>query len=819
MSGIFEELEMFDEGDKVATRQAIAVANKRFNDKFAGFLRQASSKKEFESRLALVEQDIDNMVADVAYEYGGDAEKIATSIKMAFEAMEGNLINQDDSWDQAVNYIIQTYGTQNETEENARYHLDQVKDQILATLGPIPQGATQHPVESVIKAIKTFYDLTPNGDQSICQNCGGHGCAQCSGDSDQPSKFASDRPEHLKAQDEVQLAEEHSQVNPWLKKQIQDEDQEDGGNLRNKTAEINSQPIANPVPLAERPGYTAGGEDIETALEQAPSAVGTGKEAAAHTVEKKGDKFVVVEDKGEEAAGPFDSQEDAYARANELNDLENLEKKAGIFGDIGKAIWGGTKALRNLNKETMEKAVIENICPDCIMYKGTGLVEGDRCSPECDGTFASYATRKFIPRPGGPEINPIEEYNKFREALGVPPISDPTLDDEFDYDDPFAAPHDGSFGLTPQDLVPPQKPGLVDRAKDFFGVGQQQQQPQPQPQTPAAPEPTLDDEFEFGYEDPFAAPRKQTSVTPAMARALQLKHAAEVDTGDKTEKREKLPTGDESALGGPSPKIDKKKWVPNATNADGNLEPIDTEGENSPVPSRQMDIKQKPDYQNDDPWEHDNNVWEREQLPTAKKDEAGFEGTRNIEQPTKAAETFPDKGQADPVTRKALAAWYSEDSLFRNWLADHGIEMLDDPELLKESPVIRSLWKQFVQDVPAPAEGDDVIGERQDAPIDEPAVDEPSVEDLVEEPLEEPVEEEVIVEETPEDVERIIEREDKEGDRVKVVDEGDEDVDLDIDEDFKDIEDTDPFEFVDSPDDDEIKDLLRDIEENPDDWQ
>jgi hypothetical protein len=68
-----------------------------------------------------------------------------------------------------------------------------------------------------------------------------------------------------------------------------------------------------------------------------------------------------------------------------------------------------------------------------------------------------------------------------------------------------------------------------------------------------------------------------------------------------------------------------------------------------------MDIKQKPDYQNDDPWEHDNNVWEREELPTATEDEAGFEGTRNIDQPTKAAETFPDKGQTNPVTREALA--------------------------------------------------------------------------------------------------------------------------------------------------------------------
>jgi hypothetical protein len=158
-----------------------------------------------------------------------------------------------------------------------------------------------------------------------------------------------------------------------------------------KRAEITSQPIANPVPLAETSGYTAGGDDIETTLNNAPSAIGTGKssniddlddgamaisiegdpemidndfieniedvlqsgsiedifehivkqlgevvnksenhektkkDSAAHKVEKDGEKFYVVEDGNEKAAGPFDSQEEAYARANELNDLENLE--------------------------------------------------------------------------------------------------------------------------------------------------------------------------------------------------------------------------------------------------------------------------------------------------------------------------------------------------------------------------------------------------------------------------------------------------------------------------------------------------------------
>jgi len=225
MSGLFEHIEMFDEGDKVATRQAVAVANKRFNDTFASFLRQASSEKEFNGRLALVEQDIANMAADVANEYGGDAEKIAKAVSAT----------------------------------------------VKAAFGPTP----------------------PADEAPMCENCGGHGCEQCDDDSDDYpeddgpfidkyemphigddwdyTSSKKERPEHLKAQDEIQLADEHSQVPPWLKKQIQDEDQEDGGNLRNK-------------------------------------------EAAAHTVEKKGDEFFVIEDGDEKAAGPFDSKEKAQAR-------------------------------------------------------------------------------------------------------------------------------------------------------------------------------------------------------------------------------------------------------------------------------------------------------------------------------------------------------------------------------------------------------------------------------------------------------------------------------------------------------------------------
>lgn len=662
MSGLFEHIEMFDESDKVATRQAIAVANKRFNDKFASFLRQASTKKEFESRLALVNTDINNMVTDVVNEYGGDAEKIAAAIK-----------------DAAAMTHIATCDCDGKCE------------------GMCKCGGCD---DCKCDSKKTAGEMTPAAEP--CENCGDEGCEHCTGDPEATKTAKEDRPEHLKAQDEVQLADEHSQVSPWLKKQIQDEDQEDGGNLRNKEANaderievtpgdehyqryeslnpaaapsINSQPFANPTPLAKQPGYTAGGDNIDAALEQAPSAVGKGKEAGAHKVEEKDDKFYVTE-KGEgEVAGPFDSSEDAHARANELNDLENLETE-------------------KTHTATMAKALALKAAKDGWVNEGDTVID--------DG-----------------EEKKVEDI----EQAGSEKVVE--LDD----------------GSTED----------IDDVKEA-------------------------------------------------------KIAADVETGDKTEERESLPKGDEDALDGPSPKMDKKKWVPNATNPDGNLEPIKTEGENSPHPTRQMDIKQKPDYQNDDPWEHDNNVWEREQLPSA-DDNAGFNTERNISQDGQSG-TFPNKNQADPVTKISLPDALSSDKIaamdrtasFRVFLNDIGMSQADFRNATDEQK--SKLWDIYNNyDMPKYTEEEGLNVPLRDE-VD--ALEAPAPESIEETPIEE---EEVIIDETPESVEEIIEREDDDDDRVEVIDE---DEDFDLDED--------PFAEAENLSDEDLQDLIEEFEDNPDEY-
>jgi hypothetical protein len=589
MSGIFEELEMFDEGDKVVTRQAIAAATKRLNDNFGGFLRQASNKKEFESRLALVDTDINNMVADVVTEYGGDAEKIASAVK--------------------------------ETVKTA------------------------------------FTPTTPAADEP-CSNCGGHGYEHCSDDPEASKTASEDRPERLEAQDEIQLAEEHSQVNPWLKKQIQDEDQEDGGNLRNKEANLeDSQPVANPVPFEKQHGTNPlekeRGGDRDEFLSNQPSAIGTGgsKEAApvlplgwnkenednlgvhpldnprgasssAHTVEKKGDEFVVVEDGGEEAAGPFNSKEKAQARAKELNELENLEKEAAAFNEAEQE----ASARSNLYPESGDVKVSPapkkpTTCPSC---NGEGLIRNN--------TPISEQHQAMLNELGWDAVNEsnVPVYRYYYDPC-------PNCADEHSWEG------SGQVTATMKKALALKEAAARGEKRSFFF-----NKPTVCPQCQMETEPVIKEDT--------MGPEKVCPICDADMTQTQNPHiAAKPETGDSTEKNEKLPTGNEDAHDGPSPKMDKTKWKPNATNPNGNLEPIKTEGENSPHPTRQMDIKQKPDYQNDDPWEHDNNVWEREELPTATEDEAGFEGTRNIDQPTKAAETFPDKGQTNPVTREALA--------------------------------------------------------------------------------------------------------------------------------------------------------------------
>jgi hypothetical protein len=134
---------------------------------------------------------------------------------------------------------------------------------------------------------------------------------------------------------------------------------------------------------------------------------------------------------------------------------------------------------------------------------------------------------------------------------------------------------------------------------------------------------------------------------------LSATKTAEADRdGGGAVKTETLPTGDDNALGGPSPKTDHTTWKPNALNDSGNIKPIDTEQSGSPVPSETQDVSDTPDYETDKFLDKADAVTEQQELPEA--DESGQSTERNIEQPH--TDQFGNDGQADPVTSEVMSS-------------------------------------------------------------------------------------------------------------------------------------------------------------------
>jgi hypothetical protein len=80
MSGLFEDLAQFDDGKRVAGRQAAAVAQKRVADRFGSYLKIAKNADEYAARLSFVEDDVRQIVADVAEEYNADLENLQETI-------------------------------------------------------------------------------------------------------------------------------------------------------------------------------------------------------------------------------------------------------------------------------------------------------------------------------------------------------------------------------------------------------------------------------------------------------------------------------------------------------------------------------------------------------------------------------------------------------------------------------------------------------------------------------------------------------------------------------------------------------------------
>lgn len=158
MSGLFEHLAAFDEGDQSKRRKIVAVANKRVADNFGAFLSNAKTQEELAARLALVEGDIKEAVQAVVAEYNGDT----------FDSTYAAVIA---GWEDLPRSDTGQWGKNDSTEIGDEG--DGVSD-IEGELADAPSAVGQ----------KAASD--PTGEQLECKECGkrtngGH-CPDCDGD-------------------------------------------------------------------------------------------------------------------------------------------------------------------------------------------------------------------------------------------------------------------------------------------------------------------------------------------------------------------------------------------------------------------------------------------------------------------------------------------------------------------------------------------------------------------------------------------------------------------------------------------------------------
>lgn len=138
------------------------------------------------------------------------------------------------------------------------------------------------------------------------------------------------------------------------------------------------------------------------------------------------------------------------------------------------------------------------------------------------------------------------------------------------------------------------------------------------------------------------------SPEPVLASHNASWEVTAVSDGDSWVKNEKVEQPE-----GPSPKIDKKQW--------NGLEPINTDA--GPYKTVHQDVPDRPDYSKTDSLgqatkdavlEQTKAVTTEETLPTA-DDNAGFNTDKNVDG-AENTKTFPDKGQADPVTPHTMSS-------------------------------------------------------------------------------------------------------------------------------------------------------------------
>jgi hypothetical protein len=338
----------------------------------------------------------------------------------------------------------------------------------------------------------------------------------------------------------------------------------------------------------------------------------TYKDSAAHTVEQKEDGYYVVEDGGAETvAGPFDSNDEADDRASELNKLEPKEAAR-------------RPKMCPYHSELTESSLHAGE-PQYAAY--SALVGSPA---HCKGGYEGKCN--FKPAMVGQDFwDEKEKQAEQRKQQKADQIEN----------------QPSAVGYAPDNEI--VMASVRESAIKFAALRQ-----------------AKDCNCWKGYkrvEGTEPCPGSCEKCDSAKESSIRVAEA-DKDGGGATKNEKnwawghKAPKGDESALGGPSPKMDKTKWKPAVkSEGEGNLKPVDTQYPNSPNPTIQQVLWEHRPTEDDKktynkaPDQFDA-VTEKQDLPSA--DETGQTTDKNLDQGSQGG-TFPNEGQANPVTSRVAS--------------------------------------------------------------------------------------------------------------------------------------------------------------------
>jgi hypothetical protein len=661
-AGLFEHLAANDSDERVADRKALAVISKRVKDRFGAFLDAAESSEEHRTRLALIEDDLKAEVASVIDEYGGDPQKVEASLRRTIiRPKRRHSIDLGGDGQHPADldaFPEEDPGLPVEEFDAPEDEGDALLAEIQRLIKEYRDQGGEEEFEGEFEGIDEGFVHDPEGgqyDPATGQGGGSFGGAL--------------PPEYSK----VARRPKRANAEFLIGKRVADHEGREG-----VIVDVDPNPTFTPSATIQwDDGETSGMplphlqyiEGVISKTARRPKLCPYHSEVMDISL-TSGDPQAGFNSMAQHAWGPQHCQGGEYeSRCNfkpEMVTQEYWDKKAEKAEErreqreqerqLMEEPLQSVEAPVEPSDEPVEEGINEELAEAPSAVGDGSEVETSDLEPVAANKIRAYAalTERGVPVPPklAEEIEKLSEDAKMsfdlwelgQDALNtgtglvadipgavadIPPV---VRGIEQDIE---------GLGATPQ-VGPQTGPGQKGGQPDLSMQQMQQRNLQNAPTNPTGPQ-----QGEFNRTHYRGQPLENPPTKKQYFGTEQHQAAPVPDAGGAV-KTEDLPAGNEDALKGPSPEMDKGK---SGDERGWTLKPIDTEMSGSPNPVEQQDVETPAEYDKKDFLDGTDAVNKSQELPTAS--EEGHSTEKNIE--TIHTDTWGDNNNAAPVTQETDA--------------------------------------------------------------------------------------------------------------------------------------------------------------------